>query len=301
VWADGAQPAEERDGANAVLRRFYGEGEQVPGAVGPSDRLFYAKDHLGSVREVTDGAGVLRARYDYDFWGNRTRLSGDVETAVGYTGHHHHAKSGLVLTWYRAYDPDTGRWLSRDPIAEEGGLNLYGYVGNDPGNLWDPLGLQDFLNAQGNAKSGCGVDVSFHSQSVNNNPNSNPRNAWDDGSTFTVMGHGSGKGNPFIKDQRDLLSGDDTGPSVPKLTPRQFFDAVKDLQSYKDANTGILYSCQTGMGKNSFAQQLANLSGKPWWAPTNNLQYGSKAGQSTGISNGGEWKKFSPQKPWWKH
>jgi RHS repeat-associated protein len=140
VWADGAQPAEERDGANAVLRRFYGEGEQVPGAVGSSNRLFYAKDHLGSVREVTDAAGVLRARYDYDFWGNRTRVSGDVETAVGYTGHHHHGKSGLVLTWYRAYDPDTGRWLSRDPIGEKGGLNLYGYVENSPVEHEDPYG-----------------------------------------------------------------------------------------------------------------------------------------------------------------
>jgi RHS repeat-associated protein len=141
VWADGPQPAEERDGANAVLRRFYAEGEQAPGAAAPSDRLFYARDHLGSVREVTDAAGVLRARYDYGFWGNRTRVSGDVETAVGYTGHHHHGKSGLVLTWYRAYDPNTGRWLSRDPIAEEGGLNLYGYVGNDPIDWVDPFGL----------------------------------------------------------------------------------------------------------------------------------------------------------------
>jgi RHS repeat-associated protein len=141
VWADGTQPAEERDGSNTVLRRFYPEGEQAPGAAGPSDRLFYAKDHLGSVRDVTDAAGVLRARYDYDFWGKRTRLSGDVNTAVGYTGHHHHGKSGLVLTWYRAYEPDTGRWLSRDPIEEDGGLNLYGYVFNNPINLWDPLGL----------------------------------------------------------------------------------------------------------------------------------------------------------------
>ena len=141
VWADGTQPAEERDGANAVLRRFYPEGEQAPGAAGPLNRLFYAKDHLGSVREVTDAAGVLRARYDYGFWGNRTRVSGDVETVVGYTGHHHHGKSGLVLTWYRAYDPDTGRWLSRDPIEEEGGLNLYGYCGNDPARWVDPSGL----------------------------------------------------------------------------------------------------------------------------------------------------------------
>jgi RHS repeat-associated protein len=42
---------------------------------------------------------------------------------------------------YRYYDPITGRWPSRDPIEEEGGLNLYGFVGNDGVGYWDLLGL----------------------------------------------------------------------------------------------------------------------------------------------------------------
>lgn len=42
---------------------------------------------------------------------------------------------------YRYYDPVTGRWASRDPIGERGGLNLYGFVGNDGVNWWDYLGL----------------------------------------------------------------------------------------------------------------------------------------------------------------
>jgi RHS repeat-associated protein len=41
---------------------------------------------------------------------------------------------------YRYYDPITGRWPSRDPIEEEGGVNLYGFVGNDSVNLIDILG-----------------------------------------------------------------------------------------------------------------------------------------------------------------
>ena len=72
-----------------------------------------------------------------------------MESEVGYTGHHHHGKSGLVLTWYRAYDPVTGRWLSRDPIGENGGINLYGYVGNSPVNLWDALGLEKVCHYDG--------------------------------------------------------------------------------------------------------------------------------------------------------
>jgi hypothetical protein len=42
---------------------------------------------------------------------------------------------------FRYYDPITGRWPSRDPIGEKGGLNLYGFVGNDGVNSWDALGL----------------------------------------------------------------------------------------------------------------------------------------------------------------
>ncbi len=42
---------------------------------------------------------------------------------------------------YRYYDPQTGRWLSRDPIEERGVMNLYGFVGNDGVNKWDVLGL----------------------------------------------------------------------------------------------------------------------------------------------------------------
>jgi len=48
--------------------------------------------------------------------------------------------ASLVYYGYRYYDPVTGRWPSRDPIEEEGGVNLYGFVGNDGVNKWDRLG-----------------------------------------------------------------------------------------------------------------------------------------------------------------
>ncbi len=50
--------------------------------------------------------------------------------------------SGQRVTYYayRYYDPLTGRWPSRDPIGERGGVNLYGFVGNDSLNLLDIMG-----------------------------------------------------------------------------------------------------------------------------------------------------------------
>ena len=50
-------------------------------------------------------------------------------------------RRGLAaISGQRYYNPGTGRWLSRDPIEEDGGANLYGFVGNSPINAFDPDG-----------------------------------------------------------------------------------------------------------------------------------------------------------------
>lgn len=59
--------------------------------------------------------------------------------------------SGLRYYGYRYYDPSTGRWPSRDPIEEDGGLNLYGFVENDGINYIDILGLMTALEAANKA------------------------------------------------------------------------------------------------------------------------------------------------------
>jgi RHS repeat-associated protein len=105
---------------------------------------FYAKDHLGSIRDVLDQAGNTVVSYDYDPYGELTNTPPTVPE-FGYAGMQYHAGSGLYLTLYRAYDPQTGRWLSRDPIGEAGGINLYGYVEGNPVAWVDPTG--EFLSS----------------------------------------------------------------------------------------------------------------------------------------------------------
>ncbi|MBC2600585.1 RHS repeat-associated core domain-containing protein [Puniceicoccus vermicola] len=56
-------------------------------------------------------------------------------------GHGYDTASGVTVYGFRYYDPETGKWASRDPIGERGGLNLYGFVGNDGVSRWDVLGL----------------------------------------------------------------------------------------------------------------------------------------------------------------
>ncbi len=117
-----------------ILTRFFPGGMQSGGG-----SYYFSYDHLGSVREVTDTSGNVVSRYDYDPYGRLTVNQG-VPPRFGYAGMYYHQPSGLSLTEYRAYDPNLGRWESRDPVGEMAGLNLYHYVGNDPLNSIDPKG-----------------------------------------------------------------------------------------------------------------------------------------------------------------
>jgi RHS repeat-associated protein len=136
VWC-GNQICEFRDASDTVTGRVYAQGEFI-GTTGYT----FTRDHLGSVRELikTDGK-TLGTRLEYDPYGRQTTVTGNVASDFGFTGLYRHSASGLNFATYRAYDPDLGRWINRDPIAEEGGINLYRYAGNSPENLVDPLGL----------------------------------------------------------------------------------------------------------------------------------------------------------------
>ena len=139
LWT-GSQMVEERDASNNVTKRFFSQGEQQISG-GTATPYYYTRDHLGSVRELCSSTGSTVARYSYDPYGRTTLVSGSNLATLQYAGMYVHQNSGLSLTQYRAYDSNTGRWLSRDPLGENGGINLYGYVGNGPINRIDPLGL----------------------------------------------------------------------------------------------------------------------------------------------------------------
>jgi len=89
-------------------------------------RLYEERDHLGGVRAVRDlDRGGILGQFDYAPYGELRQRSGTALPERGHAGMFRHADSGLYLTHFRAYSPVHGRWLSRDPIHELGGVNLY--------------------------------------------------------------------------------------------------------------------------------------------------------------------------------
>lgn len=137
VWC-GTEKCEFRNANDGVTARVYSQGQQSGNAA-----YFYTHDHLGSIREMVDGNGTVVARYDYDPYGQSTIVIGTTKPDFNFTGLYRHAKSNLNLAVYRAYDPDLGKWLSRDPVGETSGLNLYKYVLGNPIRFIDPNGLYE--------------------------------------------------------------------------------------------------------------------------------------------------------------
>lgn len=112
----------------------------------------YHANAQGSILALTDGAGNVKTRYDYDAFGNTTMTGTPSSNLFQYTGREN---DGTGLYYYRAryYSPMLRRFLSEDPIEFLGGdINLFSYTQNNPINLTDPGGL---LILQGSIPSGC--------------------------------------------------------------------------------------------------------------------------------------------------
>jgi RHS repeat-associated protein len=69
------------------------------------------------------------------------RVGSRCRATYRYAGYRYDNETGLYYVNARYYNPNLGRFLQTDPIGLQGGTNLYAYVGDDPINLFDPMGL----------------------------------------------------------------------------------------------------------------------------------------------------------------
>ena len=104
--------------------------------------------------------GDTVALYNYDPYGRIVSSSGSYYAYNRYrfSTKWHEYEAGFSYYGYRHYSPDLGRWIKRDPIGERGGLNLYGFVQNEPVDKYDVLGLRGG-GAKGKPCCKCGPDI----------------------------------------------------------------------------------------------------------------------------------------------
>ena len=159
MW-DGWNLIAELDSQNASVRTYawgldLSGTEQDAGGIGglvlawtkaggPSGTVLqYCYDGNGNVAAALDDAGVVRASYDYGPFGETLAAEGDLcdDNPMRFSTKYTDGETGLLYYGYRYYNASTGRWLSRDPIEELGGINIYCGVGNDGINETDLWGL----------------------------------------------------------------------------------------------------------------------------------------------------------------
>jgi len=102
----------------------------------------YHNDHLGTPRELTDEKGQVVWSAIYDVYGSLSHLNVlGSENQIRFQGQYEDRETGLYYSWFRYYDPNSGTFITQDPLGIEGGWNVYGY-GENPINWIDPLGLE---------------------------------------------------------------------------------------------------------------------------------------------------------------
>ncbi len=133
------------NGPDGAIDYLYGLG--LISETSPAFQYFYHYDGLGSVINLSDASGAVKATYAYNPWGQQTTATDPLGTKnkFKYTGEAMDPNTGFYYLRARYYDATMGRFVSRDAfpglLSQPLTLNRYTYVANNPVKLIDPSGL----------------------------------------------------------------------------------------------------------------------------------------------------------------
>jgi len=130
---------------------FEDSDDVVPIGHREGDRwVHYVNDVNGIPEEIIDGSGAPVGKLSRTPFGRTRLVAGSVSTPFRHPGQQEDAETGLHYNRFRYYDPDTGRFISPDPLGINGNFNLYQFAPNPIG--WsDPMGWQHQMSVTGPA------------------------------------------------------------------------------------------------------------------------------------------------------
>ena len=105
-------------------------------------------DHLGTPLNVTDARQKVVWHAEYTPFGEAAIEKEKVTLNIRFPGQYFDEETGMHYNYFRDYDPQTGRYLTSDPIGLKGGINSYAYVQCNPLSYGDPLGLFTLQDAR---------------------------------------------------------------------------------------------------------------------------------------------------------
>lgn len=161
-YNDAWRPVEERKDAETTASISYLWGsrhrddlvrrDRAVGGTSLNETRYVLMDYFNPAA-LTDASGVVKERYAFSAFGLRTilnpnftgRSTSECAMEFAFQGQFLDTESGLMNYGFRYYSPQLGRWTCKDPIEEEGGVNLYTSSSNDASNRVDYLGLSDNL------------------------------------------------------------------------------------------------------------------------------------------------------------
>jgi RHS repeat-associated protein len=134
----------EKESTGKTTQHLYHRGEPI-GVIRDNTLYFVVNDHLGRPEQVYSNTDAsLKWKATNTAFGRKIVTTDQIGGyQLGFPGQYHDEETGFAYNVMRDYDQSTGRYLQPDPIGLMGGVNLYGYVAQNPLNGIDPLGLCD--------------------------------------------------------------------------------------------------------------------------------------------------------------